>query len=194
MSAITRERLMSLEQYAKVRPSFRARVLAHKKNRYIRLGEHVTVCFADELTIHYQIQEMLRVERIFEEEGIRAELDAYSPLVPDGTNLKATMLIEYVDPAERARRLAELIGIAERVWLQVGQHDRVYAIADEDLARDNASKTASVHFLRFEFDPPMIAALKTGAPLAGGIDHARYTAHVAVDPETAAALAADFAD
>jgi hypothetical protein len=183
---------MSLEAYARERPTFRARVLAHKKHRYVRLGENVTLTFEDELTIRYQIQEMLRVERIFEEEGITAELDAYTPLVPDGNNWKATMLIEYVDPQERMQMLEKLIGIEDHVWIQVQDCARVYAIADEDLARENAVKTAAVHFLRFELEQPMISALRAGRSLAVGIDHPQYTAHVqAVNVATAASLAQD---
>lgn len=192
MSAITRDSLMSLETYARERPQFRARVLAHKQHRYVRLGSNVTLTFEDELTIRYQIQEMLRVERIFEEEGITAELDAYTPLVPDGNNWKATMLIEYVDPQERMQMLEKLIGIEDAVWVQVQDCARVYAIADEDLARENDVKTAAVHFLRFELEPPMISALKAGGSLAVGIDHPQYTAHVeAVNVATAVSLAQD---
>jgi hypothetical protein len=183
---------MSLEAYARERPTFRARVLAHKKHRYVRVGGNVTLTFEDELTIRYQIQEMLRVERIFEEEGITAELDAYTPLVPDGNNWKATMLIEYVDPQERMQMLEKLIGIEDHVWIQVQDCARVYAIADEDLARENAVKTAAVHFLRFELEQPMISALRAGRSLAVGIDHPQYTAHVqAVNVATAASLAQD---
>jgi hypothetical protein len=192
MPAVTRDSLMSLETYARERPKFRAQVLAHKKHRYVRLGEHVTLTFEDELTIRYQIQEMLRVERIFEEEGITAELEAYTPLVPDGNNWKATMLIEYVDPQERIQMLEKLIGIEDQVWVQVQDCARVYAMADEDLARENDVKTAAVHFLRFELEPPMICALKAGASLAVGIDHPQYTAQVqAVNVATAASLAQD---
>ena len=178
MSRITRDSLMSLEAYARARPEFRARVMAHKKNRMLHLGEHVTLIFEDELTIRYQIQEMLRAERVFEEAGIQDELDAYNPLVPDGSNWKATMMIEYADPAERARMLARLIGIEDRVWVQSEGCARVYAIADEDLERENADKTSSVHFLRFELEPPMVQALKRGATLAVGIDHPEYPATI----------------
>ncbi len=167
---------MSLEQYAKARKDFRAKVLAHKKNRTVPLGGNVTLVFEDELTMRYQIQEMLRVERIFEEEGIRDELDAYNPLVPDGSNWKATMLIEYPNVEERKLALGRLIGIEDRVWVGVAGHPRVYAIADEDIERQNAEKTSSVHFLRFELVPPMKQALKGGAGLSVGIDHPNYKA------------------
>jgi hypothetical protein len=194
MAAISRDSLLSLEAYAKSRKDFRARVLAHKRNRSVRLGENVTLIFEDELTIRYQIQEMLRIEKTFEEEGIQDELDAYNPLVPDGTNLKATMMIEYDDPLVRKRELAKLIGIEDRVYLQVDGFDKVYAIADEDLERENEEKTSSVHFLRFEFTPPMIDALKKGAALAVGVDHANYRARVdEVAPNVQAALVRDFA-
>lgn len=174
MPKIDRESLLSLESYARQRKDFRAKVLAHKKDRTIHLGEHVTLIFEDELTIRYHVQEMLRIERIFEEEGIQGELDAYNPLIPDGANFKATMLIEYEDVAERQRALAQLKGIEARVWLQVGQRGRVFAIADEDLERENDEKTAAVHFLRFEFSPEMITALRAGEALSAGADHPQY--------------------
>jgi hypothetical protein len=175
MPRITRDSLMPLEAYARARPEFRARVMAHKKSRTLHLGEHVTLIFEDELTIRYQIQEMLRAERVFEEPGIQDELDAYNPLVPDGSNWKATMMIEYADPAERARMLARLIGVEDRVWVQVEGCARVYAVADEDLERENAEKTSSVHFLRFELDQGMAQGMKRGAALAVGIDHPEYS-------------------
>lgn len=180
MAAITAESLMSLEQYAKARKDFRVKVLAHKKNRTVQLGGHVTLVFEDELTMRYQIQEMLRVERIFEEEGIRDELDAYNPLIPDGSNWKATMLIEYPDVEERKIALAKMIGIEDRVWIGIAGHPRVYAIADEDLERQNEEKTSSVHFLRFELATPMKQALKDGAGLSAGVDHPNYNAAVDV--------------
>lgn len=182
MPVITAESLMSLEQYAKARKEFRAKVLAHKKNRVVRLGDHVTLVFEDELTMRYQIQEMLRVERIFEEEGIRGELGAYNPLVPDGSNWKATMLIEYPDAGERRVALAKMIGIEDRIWVKIAGHPRVYAIADEDLERENAEKTSSVHFLRFELTAPMKQSLKDGASLSVGVDHPSYTAAVEALP------------
>jgi hypothetical protein len=165
---------MTLEAYAKVRQEFRARMIAHKKNRNVHLGEHVTLMFEDELTVRYQIQEMLRVEKIFEEAGILDEVEAYGSLLPDGSNWKATMMIEFTDPVERAARLKELVGIADRVYVKVGHNDLVYAIADEDLERDTEEKTASVHFLRFELARDLVAGLKDGAPLSMGIDHPAY--------------------
>ena len=192
MPRITRDSLMSLEAYARERVQYRAKVIAHKKDRTLHLGEHVTLLFDDELTIRYQVQEMLRAERIFEEEGIQEELDAYNPLIPDGANWKATMLIEYPDVDERQRMLARLIGIEDRVWVQVEGHARVHAIADEDLERDNADKTSAVHFLRFDLDRAMAAAAKRGARLAAGVDHPQY--RVAIDdlpPAVRASLAAD---
>ena len=194
MGQITRDSLMTLEAYARARPEFRARVITHKKSRTILLGEHVTLIFEDELTMRYQVQEMLRVERIFEEAGIQGELDAYNPLIPDGSNWKATMMIEYPDIAERQRMLAKLIGIEDKTWVMVAGHPRVYAIADEDLERENAEKTASVHFLRFELDAAMIAALKNGAGLAMGVDHPNYQATLTdVSPAMKAALVQDLA-
>ena len=178
MPHITPGSLMTLEAYAKARKDFRAQVLAHKKHRTVSLGEHVTLIFEDELTIRYQIQEMLRVERIFEEAGIRGELDAYNPLVPDGSNWKATMLIEYPDAAERQVKLALLKEIEHKVWVGVAGHDRVFAIADEDMERTNSEKTSAVHFLRFDLAPSMLVALRRGAELAIGVDHAAYTASV----------------
>lgn len=179
MPQITRDTLMPLEAYAKARPEFRARVMAHKKNRVLHLGQNLTLIFEDELTVRYQVQEMLRAERIFEEEGIMDELGAYNPLIPDGSNWKATMMIEYPDETERREKLARLIGIEDRVWVQVDGFDRVYAIADEDLERENAEKTSSVHFLRFELGVAMVKALRGGAALAAGVDHPNYSATVA---------------
>jgi len=193
MPRIERESLLSLEAYARERNAFRARVLAHKQHRSVALGEHVTLLFEDELTIRYQIQEMLRIERIFEEDGIRHELEAYNPLVPDGSNLKATMMIEYSDVAERQRSLARLKGVEDRVWVQVAGDTRVYAIADEDLDRENEDKTSAVHFLRFELTRGMCAGLRAGASLAIGVDHPLYQASVQASPEARAALVADLA-
>jgi hypothetical protein len=194
MARISRDSLLTLEQYARERSDFRARVIAHKKNRTVRIGEHVTLIFEDELTIRYQIQEMLRIEKTFEESGIQDELDAYLPLVPDGTNLKATMMIEYEEPLERKRELAKLKGVEERTYVQVDGFDRVYAIADEDLERENEEKTSSVHFLRFEFTPEMIAGAKSAAALAVGVDHPNYNVRIdEVAPQVQAALARDFA-
>src|SRR5512143_3768668 len=193
MPTITRESLLSLEDYAKARPEFRARVLAHKKPRTVHLGEHVTLLFEDELTMRYQIQEMLRIEKTFEESGIQDELDAYNPLIPDGTNLKATMMIEYDDPAERKVELSRLKGVEDKVYVQVDGHAKAYAIADEDLERENDEKTSSVHFLRFELTPQMIASFKGGAAVAAGVDHPSYTARIdELAPQVQAALARDF--
>jgi len=181
---LTHDQLYSLEQYARVRPEFRAKVMAHKKNRQLHLGDHVTLLFEDALTMQYQVQEMLRLERMFEPEPIQEELDVYNPLIPDGNNWKATMMIEYTDVAERQRMLAELIGIEDRVWVQVEGYAPVYAIADEDLERATEDKTSAVHFLRFKLSAQMIAALKQGAALSIGIDHPRYHALVSPLPST----------
>jgi len=174
--------LMSLEQYARERPAFRARVLAHKGERQLAVGPNATWCFEDRLTVQYQVQEMLRIERIFEPEGIADELGTYNPLVPDGSNWKATLLIEFAQPAERVRALAQLKGIEDRCWVQVAGHARVLAIADEDLERENAQKTSAVHFLRFELAAPMIASLRAGAALGLGIDHEHYRHQVPAVP------------
>ena len=194
MPAIARASLWTLEDYARRRETFRAEVIAHKLHRRVALGQHVTLHFEDELTIRYQIQEMLRVERIFEDAAIQSELEAYNPLVPDGSNLKATMMIEYPDPNERARRLAELRGIERGVWLRVGDFPRVQPIADEDLDRETEEKTAAVHFLRFELSSDMIAAAKSGAAMALGVEHPAYTARLDPLPEgIRASLVGDFA-
>jgi len=194
MPLIAKDSLMSLEAYAKARPEFRAKVMAHKQDRAVHLGDHLTLIFEDELTIRYQVQEMLRAERIFEEQGIGDELEAYNPLVPDGSNWKATMLIEYPEEEERRHQLTQLIGIEERVWVQVDGYDRVYAIADEDLERDNEQKTSAVHFLRLELAAVMVAALRGGKMLAIGVDHPNYTATVApVADATRNSLLADIA-
>jgi len=174
MDKLTRDDLYSLEKYAEVRPDFRARVIAHKKNRHVRIGPSATVYFEDRLTIQYQIQEMLRVERIFEAAGIEEELEAYNPLVPEGSNWKATFMIEEPDVEKRRELLAGLIGIEDRVWVRVNGHDMVFAIADEDLERDTEEKTSAVHFLRFELAPGMVSDLRAGAALGMGIDHDNY--------------------
>ncbi len=192
MAKVSRESLMTLEAYAKARPEFRRKVIEHKKNRKLALGAHVTLLFEDELTVRYQIQEMLRIEKIFEEEGIEHELDAYNPLVPDGRNFKATMLIEYEDAELRRRELARLRGIEDRLWVQVEGTPRVYAIADEDLERENDDKTSAVHFVRFELSDAMAAALKRGAALSVGVDHDNYRAEAS--PLPAAIRAALLAD
>src|SRR5918992_3527499 len=182
---------MPLETYARERASFRAKVLAHKKNRTVHLGEHLTLHFEDELTIRYQVQEMLRIERIFEDDGIQGELDAYNPLIPDGSNWKATMLIEYPEPEERRRMLGVLKGIERRVWVQVDECERVFAIADEDLERETEDKTAAVHFLRFELSAAMRERLRRDAKVTVGVDHPKYSAAVELAPEVRAALAKD---
>ncbi len=174
MAKLNHDMLMTLEAYAKARNTFRAEVMAHKKHRQVHLGDHVTLLFEDALTMQYQVQEMLRLERIFEAELIQDELDVYNPLVPDGSNWKATMMIEYPDAEERQRQLATLTGIENRVWVQASEHDRVYAIADEDMDRTTDDKTSAVHFMRFELTPQMITALKQGAELSMGIDHPGY--------------------
>jgi hypothetical protein len=192
MDKISRDSLMTLEAYAKSRKDFRAKVIAHKKNRIVHLGEHVTLIFEDELTIRYQVQEMLRVERIFEEDGIQDELDAYNPLIPDGRNFKATMMIEYEDEKERRAALALLKGVEERTWVRVEGCAPVYAIADEDLDRETEEKTSSVHFLRFELSDEMAEALKYGMTLSIGVDHPHYSAKVdPVAAEVRAALVRD---
>ena len=188
---ITPDSLMTLEAYSKWRKLHKADVIAHRKLRSVHLGEHVMVQFESELTMRYQIQEMLRIEKIFEEEGIQAEVDTYAPLVPDGTNWKATMLIEYPDVNERKRELARLIGVQDRMFVEVEGHPRVYAIADEDLDRENEEKTSSVHFLRFELSAAMREAVKAGAGVKLGCDHTNYPAHVALGAETLASLAGD---
>jgi hypothetical protein len=180
MEKLTRSDLYSLEKYAELRPELRARVMAHKRDRIVRLGPNATLHFEDRLTMHYQVQEMLRAERIFEADGIQEELDAYNPLIPDGTNLKATLMIEFPEVEERKQALARLIGIEDRVWVRVGEHQPAYAIADEDLERETEEKTSSVHFLRFELSHEAIIAAREGAPMAIGVDHESYT--YALDP------------
>jgi hypothetical protein len=178
------EDLFSLEQYAKQRPEFRPKVIAHKRNRTLQCGPNATWCFEDRLTVQYQVQEMLRIERIFEAEGIADELDAYNPLIPDGSNWKATLLIEFPEVEQRRAALAQMKGIEDRCWVQVAGHERVFAIADEDLERENEEKTSSVHFLRFELTPAMVAAAKGGAAVSIGMDHDAY--RNAIDPLPAA--------
>jgi hypothetical protein len=194
MPKITRDSLLTLEAYAKARKEFRAKVLDHKRPRSVPLGDHLTLLFEDELTIRYQVQEMLRIEKTFEEAGIQDELDAYNPLVPDGSNFKATMLLEYEDAGERKVALAKLKGIEDTVWVQVEGAARVYAIADEDLERENDEKTSSVHFLRFELTREMAEALKYGVSLAIGVEHPAYAAVLDPVPEpTRTALLKDLA-
>jgi Protein of unknown function (DUF3501) len=183
---------MSLERYAKERPAFRAKVIAHKQIRSVQLGEHLTLIFEDELTVRYQVQEMLRIEKIFEEEGIEGELEAYTPLIPDGSNFKATILLEYPAVPERKRALAKLKGIEDRLFVQVEGQARVFAIADEDLERENEEKTSAVHFARWELTAPMITALKSGAQLKVGCDHPEYLAQLdELPPETLSSLVSD---
>lgn len=192
MPKLTRDHLMTLEAYAKARPALRAQVIAHKKLRTVCLGGHVTLIFEDELTMRYQIQEMLRTERIFEEAGIQDELNAYNPLIPDGNNWKVTLMIEYTDENERRVMLTRLKGIEDHIWVRALGQAKVHAIADEDLARENEEKTSAVHFLRFELDPASIAAIKAGAGIGIGVDHPEYSAEIAVLPEPVrAALAQD---
>ena len=188
---ITPDTLMTLEAYAKVRKSSAPEFIAHRKLRTVRLGEHVSAQFEDETTIRRQIQEMLHIEKIFEEDGIRSEIDAYLPLVPDGSNWKATMLIEYTDVHERKRELARLIGVEDRMFVEVEGHARIYAIADEDLDRENDEKTSAVHFLRFEFPDSAREAVRAGAAVKLGCDHTNYPAHVTIAAETLASLAGD---
>jgi len=194
MPQITRDSLMTLEAYAKARDGFRSKIMEHKRNRTLRLGADVTLIFEDELTIRYQVQEMLRVERIFEERDIEDELATYNPLIPDGSNWKATMMIEYPDTDRRRQMLAKLIGVENKVWVKIEGHQRVYAIADEDLERENAEKTSSVHFLRFELDQAMVLSLRRGARLSAGIDHPHYNVFLEdVDPAIRASLMQDLA-
>lgn len=191
MSTITRESLLTLEAYAKIRKSSQPEAIAHRRLRSVRLGEHMTLQFEDEQTIRRQIQEMLHIEKIFDEEGIRSEIEAYAPLVPDGSNWKATMLIEYPDPHERKRELARLIGVEDRLFVEVEGQPRIYAIADEDLDRENAEKTSSVHFVRFELPTAARQAVRAGAAVKIGCDHTHYPAHTQIAPETLASLAGD---
>ncbi|MEQ1806675.1 MAG: DUF3501 family protein [Burkholderiaceae bacterium] len=189
--AITRDSLMSLEAYAKIRASAKPAMIAHRKLRTVHLGEHMSVLFEDEQTIRRQIQEMLHIEKIFDEAGIQSEIDAYAALVPDGSNWKATLLIEYPDVAERKRELARLIGVEDRMFVEVEGHGRIYAIADEDLDRETDEKTSAVHFVRFEFTKPMRDAVRAGATVKLGCDHSNYPAHLTIAAETLASLAGD---
>ncbi len=192
MNKLSHTDLMTLEAYAKARPELRAHVIAHKKNRNLALGEHVSLIFEDEITVRYQIQEMLRVERIFEQAGIQDELDAYNPLIPDGSNWKATMLIEYPDVAQRQTMLARLKGIENQLWMQTDGQSKIYAIADEDMERANAEKTSAVHFIRFELDAASIGAIKAGAIVSIGIDHPEYQVQISALPDvTRSALVKD---
>lgn len=174
MEKLSRENLYSLEKYAEIRSDFRDQVMQHKQDRRVLLGDHLSLHFEDEMTMRYQVQEMLRIEKIFEAEGIEEELSAYNPMIPDGSNLKATLMIEYADPDERKVALTKLVGIEDQVWVKVGTHDKVFPIADEDLERDSQEKTSSVHFLRFELDQHMVNAAKEGKDISIGVDHAEY--------------------
>jgi hypothetical protein len=192
MTKLSRKDLYSLEEYSEIRDEFRARVMAHKKNRRLDLGDNLVLLFEDRLVMHYQIQEMLKAEKIFEADGIQEELDAYNPLIPDGTNWKATMMLQYADVAERQQMLAKLVGIENRVWLRIGDHDKVYPIADEDLERATEDKTSAVHFLRFELSPAMIADIHKGARISAGVDHDNYSVTIdAIPGNVAASLAND---
>ena len=188
---ITPDSLMGLEAYSKFRKAHKADVIAHRKLRSVLLGEYINLQFESETTIRYQIQEMLRIEKIFEEEGIQQEIEAYAPLMPDGSNWKATLLIEYPDVNERKRELGRLIGVEDRMFVEVEGQPRVYAIADEDLERENDEKTSAVHFVRFELTPAMCAAVKAGAGVKLGCDHTNYPAHVTINPDTLVSLAGD---
>ncbi|MFM9968571.1 MAG: DUF3501 family protein [Burkholderiales bacterium] len=190
---LTHEDLFSLEKYARERTAFRAKVMAHKDQRRVALGENANLYFEDALTMQYQVQEMLRLERIFEPEKIQEELDAYNPLIPNGSNWKATFMLEYGDEAERKVALAKLVGIDSAVWMQVGALEKIRPIANEDLERNTEEKTAAVHFLRFELTTEMVAAVKGGAPIRAGIDHANYQANVQLSETTRASLARDLA-
>ncbi len=192
MHALSPTDLLKLEDYARQRPAFRARVLAHKAARRVALGEHMTLLFEDRLTVQLQVQEMLRIERIFELAAIKEELAAYNPLIPDGSNWKATCLIEYEDPDERKHRLAALRGVEDRIYVQVSGFERVHAIADEDMERSNESKTSAVHFLRFEFSPAMVEAIGQGAQVLIGVDHPAYRVEQPLPDSSLRALRADF--
>jgi hypothetical protein len=193
MSHLQSDELYSLEEYARIRGDFRTKVMAHKQSRKVHVGANATLYFEDRLTVQYQVQEMLRIERIFEAEGIADELAAYNPLIPDGSNWKATFMVEYPDVDERREALAKLIGIEDKVWVQVEGHDKVFAIADEDLEREDETKTSSVHFLRFELTTEMVAGMKVGKVLTVGIDHANYRYAVKVEQAARDSLAEDLA-
>ena len=191
LGKITRDSLKTLEAYTKYRKDNKSAIMAHRKLRSVRLGEFINLQFESETTIRYQIQEMLRIEKVFEEDGILQEIEAYAPLMPDGSNWKATMLLEYPDVNERKRELARLIGVEDRMFVEVEGHARVYAIADEDMDRENDVKTSAVHFVRFELSPAMCAAVKAGANVKLGCDHTNYPAHTTIAVETLASLASD---
>lgn len=191
MNQLTRDDLYSLEKYSAIKTDFRAKVMAHKKNRRVPVGEHATLYFEDALTMQYQVQEMLRLERIFEADGIQEELDVYNPLIPTGSNWKATFMVEYDDVEERKKVLSQLIGIENTVWVKVGSFEKVFAISNEDLDRTAPDKTSAVHFMRFELTPEMVTAAKQGAPIKAGIDHPAYQLETVLPEEKRASLAAD---
>lgn len=188
---LNREDLYSLEKYAAIKTEFRSKVMEHKKNRRVPIGDHATLYFEDALTMQYQVQEMLRLERIFEADAIQDELDVYNPLIPDGSNWKATFMVEYEDVEERKIALAKLTGIENTIWVKVGNFDKVFAIANEDLDSTEPDKTSAVHFMRFELSPEMVAAAKSGAGIKAGIDHSACTAEVALTPVKRQSLASD---
>lgn len=189
--SITKDNLMTLEAYSKYRKEHKPAIIAHRRLRSVALGDHITMQFESEMTIRYQIQEMLRIEKIFEEEAIQDEIDTYAPLVPNGNNWKATMLIEYSDVEERRIALSRLIGIEDRMYIEVAGYPKVYAIADEDLDRENEEKTSAVHFVRFQFSPAIVSAIKSGASVKLGCDHANYTMNVVISDDTLQALKLD---
>jgi len=191
MAKLTRDDLYSLEEYARIRPEFRSKVIEHKKNRRVQIGEHASLYFEDSLTMQYQVQEMLRIERIFEQDGIQEELDVYNPLIPDGMNWKATFMLEYDDVEERKVALARMIGVERALWVKVGELEKVHPIANEDLDRETKEKTASVHFVRFELTQEMIDAAKEGASIKMGIDHPAYTEETTLSGEVRASLIGD---
>ena len=188
---LTRDKLYSLQQYARIRPEFRTTIIEHKESRRVLLGEHATLHFEDSLTMQYQVQEMLRLERIFDADGVEQELEVYNPLIPDGTNWKATFMIEYEDVDERRQALLQLAGIEKTAWMQVAGCDRVYAIANEDMDRETDGKTSAVHFLRFELAPEMINLVKKGAAIRAGIDHPEYQKEVVLPQQVRDSLAGD---
>jgi hypothetical protein len=191
MSKLTHDDLLSLEEYSRTRLEFRAKIMAHKKNRRVDIGDHASLYFEDTLTMQYQVQEMLRIERIFEQEGIQEELDVYNPLIPDGMNWKATFMLEYGDEQIRKKALANLIGVEKALWVQVDGYDRVTPIANEDLDRETEEKTSSVHFVRFELSPEMVSAAKQGAQIKAGIDHAAYSEETIIPEEVRESLVGD---
>lgn len=192
MTKLNRKDLYSLEEYSEIRDDFRTRVMEHKKNRRLDLGDNLVLFFEDRLVMQYQVQEMLKAEKIFDAEGIQEELDTYNPLIPDGTNWKATMMIQYTDVAERQQMLQKLVGIESRIWLRIGDFDKIYPIADEDLERATDDKTSAVHFLRFELAPSMIAEVHRGATISAGVEHENYSVSLDVIPDNvAASLAGD---